>query len=105
MREAGLEFKSVEFEQKRTNSYIRFRTSGYEYEYEFLRKMHYSGFALVYLSQRSYDYLSQRFNPNDVIDKEVYSKLVQLDTRLGTTTSEQLYGCVFHTSNLDIIKV
>ena len=105
MREAGLEFKSVEFEQKRTNSYIRFRTSGYEYEYEFLRKMHYSGFALVYLSQRSYDYLSQRFNPNDVIDKEVYSKLVELDTRLGTTASEQLFWCLKKTTRSDIIKV
>ena len=39
------------------------------------------------------------------IDKEVYSKLVELDTRLGTTSSEQLFKCVFHTLNLDIIKV
>ena len=42
---------------------------------------------------------------NDGIDKEVYAKLVELDTRLGTTATEQLYGCVCNTLNLDIIKV
>ena len=42
---------------------------------------------------------------NDEIDKEIFSKLVELDTRLGTTAGEQLFGCVDHTLNLDIIKV
>ena len=42
---------------------------------------------------------------NDEIDKDVYAKLVELDTKLGTTSSEQLFSCVFYTLNLDIIKV
>ena len=66
-------------------------------EYEFLRKGNCVGFAHVYLAKCDYS--------NDVIDKEVYTKLVELDTRLGTTASEQLYGCLYFTLNLDIIKV
>ena len=69
-------------------------------EYECLRTMNYVGFADVFLEGNN-----ERSHPNNVIDKELYSKLVELDTRLGTTTSEQLYGCVFNTLNLDIIKV
>ena len=43
---------------------------------------------------------------NDEINKEVYAKLVELDTRLGTTTaSEQLFSCLENTIRLDIIKV
>ena len=69
-------------------------------EYECLRKRNYVGFAHVYLAG-----CNKRSHSNDVIDKELYSKLVELDTRLGTTSSEQLFKCVFHTSNMDIIKV
>ena len=69
-------------------------------EYEYLRKKNYIGFAEFYLTR-----CNKRSHPNDVIDKEVYSKLVELDTRLGTTSSEQLFKCVFNTLNLDIIKV
>ena len=58
------------------------------------------GFAEVYLNQ-----CNKESKSNDGIDKEVYSKLVELDTRLGTTPSEQLFNCVFNTLNLDIIKV
>ena len=39
------------------------------------------------------------------INYKTHYELVELDTRLGTTTSEQLSGCVFNTLNLDIIKV
>ena len=35
----------------------------------------------------------------------VYTKLTELDARLGTTASEQLFGCLLKTSRLDIIKV
>ena len=69
-------------------------------EYEFVRKMNYVGFAHVYLAG-----CNKRSHPNDVIGKEVYSKLVELDTRLGTTPSEQLLGCVYWTDRWDIIKV
>ena len=43
---------------------------------------------------------------DDQIDIEVYTKLVQLDSRLGTTASEQLQWCLNNTPTLsDIIKV
>ena len=38
------------------------------------------------------------------IDREIYSKLVQLDSRLGTRASDQLYNCLSHTTRSDIIK-
>ena len=38
------------------------------------------------------------------IDREIYSKLVQLDSRLGTRASDQLYKCLSHTTRSDIIK-
>ena len=53
-------------------------------------------------------YLS-RFNieskSNHDIEKEVYAKLVELDTRLGTTASVQLIAILFKTTRSDIIKV
>ena len=58
------------------------------------------GFAEVYLER-----CEEESKPNDGNDKEVYAKLVELDTRLGMPASEQLFWCVFYTLNLDIIKV
>ena len=66
-------------------------------EYERLRKKNLFGFANVYLRR-----CNKESKSNDEIDKEVYYKLVELDTRLGTTTTEQLFGCLYHTLNLDI---
>ena len=69
-------------------------------EYVSLREANYVGFAHVYLQQ-----CTNESKSDDKIDEEVYSKLVELDTRLGTTATEQLFWCVFYTLNLDIIKV
>ena len=69
-------------------------------EYEELRKHGWVGFAEVYLSQ--YNIESKTENIPDI---EVYNQLVKLDARLGTTSSEQLFKCLFHTTRLDIIKV
>jgi len=69
-------------------------------EYERLREANYVGFANVYLWR-----CNKKSKSNDEIDKEVYSKLVELDKRLGTTASEQLFECLWHTSRSDIIKV
>ena len=39
------------------------------------------------------------------IDREIYSKLVRLDSgRFGTRASDQLYKCLSHTTRSDIIK-
>ena len=73
-------------------------------EYEHLRKNWFCrgllGFAEVYLWR-----CNKESKSDNEIDKEVYTKLVELDTRLGTTAYEQLYSCLYYTLNLDIIKV
>ena len=62
-------------------------------DYDWIKKEDYVGYADYYLHKCI------------SIDKDVYSKLVELDTKLGTTSSEQLFDCVSNTLNLDIIKV
>ena len=39
------------------------------------------------------------------IDFQVYTKLLELDSRLGTTAAEQLYWIVDFTQRWDLIKV
>ena len=48
---------------------------------------------------------SNQKKSNDETNKEVYTKLVELDTRLGRKASEQLYECLRYTTRSDIIKV
>ena len=66
-------------------------------EYENVRKNGYSGFAEIYLNRCD--------ESNNEIDMQVYRDLVKLDSRLGTTVTEQLYGSLFYSLNLDFIKV
>ena len=68
-------------------------------ENECVRKANYVGFGHVYY--RHY----KESKPEDEVDEEVYSKLVNLDTRLGTSPSEQLFVWIFFTLDLEIIKV
>ena len=56
----------------------------------------------------AYRYLwrcNEESKSNDKINKEVYTKLVELDTRLGKKASRQLYECLENTTRSDIIKV
>ena len=73
------------------------REAGLDFEmwkdYDWIKKFNYVGYANYYLGKCS------------SIDKEVYSKLVELDTRLGTTACEQLVRCLVITTRSDIIKV
>jgi len=55
-------------------------------EYKHLRKNDWVGFAHVYLWR-----CNKESKSDDQIDKEIYTKLVELDTRLGTTATEQLF--------------
>ena len=57
-------------------------------------------FAKEYLKQ-----CNKESKSNDEINKEVYAKLVELDSRLGTNASNQLYNCLKYTTRWDIIKV
>lgn len=65
-------------------------------EYELVRYNDYVGFANIYLKKSKSD---------DKIDINIYSELVQLDSKLGTTATEQLEACVYHSLRLDLIKV
>ena len=69
-------------------------------EYEYLRQNNWVGFAEVYL-----DRFNTESKSNDEIDIEVYTKLLQLDAKLGTTASEQLLSCLSNTTRSDVIKV
>ena len=68
------------------------------HESECVKKANYDGFGHVYYRR------FKESKPEDDIDEEVYSKIVELDTRLGTPPSEQLFMCVF-TLDLEMIKV
>ena len=65
---------------------------------ENVRQNGFVGFAEVFL-WRFYK------ESNSEIDVNVYRKLVELDTKLGVTASEQLSKCLFRTSKLEIIEV
>ena len=69
-------------------------------EYKQLRKDDWVGFAEVYLWR-----CHEESKSDDQIDKGIYTKCVELDTRLGTTVSEQLFGSLKYTTRWDIIKV
>ena len=69
-------------------------------DHKYLKQKSWVGFAHVYLWR-----INKESKSDDEINKEVYTKLVELDTRLGTTATKQLYECVFYTLNLDIMKV
>jgi len=57
-----------------------------------------------YLVGMKIPYSNQK-KSNDEINKEVYAKLVELDTRLGRKASELLFMCFKWTTRSDIIKV
>ena len=42
---------------------------------------------------------------DDELDIQVYTKLMELDFKLGLTAAEQLFYCVKFTKRLDFIKV
>ena len=69
-------------------------------EYEEVRELGYVGYADYYL-QQCWDE-SEFKNKADV---SIYKQLIEIDTKLGTTQSEQLLECVFNTLRMDLIKV
>ena len=82
MREAGLDFEESK-------------------DYDWIEKETYDcGYAEYYLRNCWND--SKLINEADV---EVYKRLVNIDTNLGTELSLQLWRCLCWTTRLDIIKV
>ena len=72
-----------------------------ENKFDVLRKKHgYVGFAQYYL-RGCYDD-SALLNK---AENKIYKKLLEIDSKLGTTQTEQLFSCVFHSVRMDLIKV
>ena len=69
-------------------------------EYEELRKNNWVGFTNVYLER-----CKKESKTGDEIDIEIIAKLFELDAKLGTRSSEQLFLCLRYTTRWDIIKV
>ena len=69
-------------------------------ENECVKNANYIGFAHFYFSK-----CHRELNSSNEIDKELFSKLVKLDKRLGTRASDQLNECLLKTTRSDIIKV
>ena len=73
-------------------------------------KHEFFGFARLYLahchgcSQRG-TCCHTTSKSRDQIDIQIYSKLVELDSKLGTIGSEQLYWCLHYKAPADSIKV
>ena len=71
-----------------------------ENEFDLLREKGFVGFANYYL-QKCYD-KSELKNKADIA---IYKQLLEIDSELGTTQTEQLFWCVFHSVRMDLIKV
>ena len=69
-------------------------------ENERVKNANYIGFAYLYFSRSN-----QELQSDNEIVKEVYTKLIELDTRLGTPPSEQLFHSILYTLDSDILKV
>ena len=70
------------------------------YDYDELREDDFVGYAEYYL-QESWDETELTNNA----DVTIYKQLLEIDAKLGTTQSEQLFWCVFHSLRMDLIKV
>ena len=70
------------------------------WDYDTIRKGGGAGFAQYYLF-KSWD-KTALVNKANV---KVYEELVKIDNQLGTTMSEQLFGCVKWSLRLDLVKV
>ena len=60
------------------------------YDYDALRKVGYVGYA--------HSYLQECWNKSELKNKAdvtIYKQLLEIDAKLGTTQSEQLFKCVF----------
>ena len=58
------------------------------------------GFAVIYLNR-----CDKESKADDEINIHIYTELLELDSKFGTTASEQLFYCVKYTQRLDLIKV
>ena len=60
----------------------------------------YVGFADAYLRL-----FEAKLKSDNEIDVQAYSKLVELDSKLGTKAAEQLFMCIYYAPRLNLVKV
>ena len=65
-----------------------------------MRRNKWVGFADLYLFQ-----CQTQSKTDDDIDIQVYTELIKLDSKLGTTATNQLFNSVRYLLGLDFIKV
>ena len=65
-----------------------------------LREKNFVGYANYYL--HACWNASELKNKADV---KIYKQLIEIDSKLGTTQSEQLFKCVFNSLRMDLIQV
>ena len=68
--------------------------------YDELRELDWVGYAQYYLQEC--------WNESELKDKAdvtIYQQLLEIDSKLGTTQTEQLFECVFSSVRMDLIKV
>ena len=70
-----------------------------ENRFDKLREIGYGGYAHKYLKECENDELKIK------TDLTVYKQLLVIDSKLGTTQSEQLRWCVRHSPRKDLIEV
>ena len=69
-------------------------------EYDELREYGFVGYADYYL-----EICRNQLKVKDKADVAVYKQLLEIDSKLGTTQSEQLFECVLHSFRMDLITV
>ena len=65
-----------------------------------LRELGYSGYADYYLNK-----CWNKSELKNKADVTIYKQLLEIDSKLGTTQSEQLFECVLYSPRLELIKV
>ena len=92
-------------EKKELNLKVRslFETHGVRMilkDYDEIRERKFVGYAEYYLF-KCWDE-SELKNKADIT---IHKQLLEIDSKLGTTQSEQLFECVFNSLRIDLIKV
>ena len=65
-----------------------------------LRELGYVGYANYYLQQ-----CWNKSESKNKADVTIYKQLLEIDSKLGTTQSEQLFECVFNSVRMNLIQV
>ena len=69
-------------------------------DYDEIREYGYVGYAHYYL-----EHCWNKSELKNKADVTIYAQLLEIDSKLGTTQTQQLFWCVFYSLRIDLIKV